>query len=78
MHVFCSPPGATAPVRSGTSAVLERYERADDRRRGEIAMPALAWVAFWSWMMGAAACWGEAPISVPVKKDVDRRDRPNG
>jgi len=41
-------------------------------------MPALAWVAFWSWMMGAAACWGEAPISVPVKKDVDRRDRPNG
>ncbi len=27
-------------------------------------MPTLLWVAFWSSMMGAAACWGEPRRSV--------------
>jgi hypothetical protein len=31
-----------------------------------MVMPALLWVAFWSWMMGSAACVGE-PIAVHVK-----------
>jgi hypothetical protein len=32
--------------------------------RGELVMPTLLWVAFWSSMMGAAACWGEPRQSV--------------
>jgi hypothetical protein len=32
------------------------------------------WVAFWSWMMGTAACWIEAPVPVPVR--VKSQDRP--
>jgi hypothetical protein len=37
-------------------------------------MPALAWIAFWSLVMGAAACWCEQPRPVPVpsKKHRDR------
>ena len=31
-------------------------------------MPALLWVAFWSWMMGSAACIGTTPIPVRVKE----------
>jgi len=30
-------------------------------------MPALLWVAFWSSIMGAATCWGEARRPVRVK-----------
>jgi hypothetical protein len=36
-------------------------------------MPALMWVAFWSWMMGSAACWGETSRPIPVKVQ-DLRD----
>jgi hypothetical protein len=38
-------------------------------------MPALVWVAFWSWMMGTTACWIEAPVPVKVKSQ-DRRRHP--
>ncbi len=31
-------------------------------------MPALLWVALWSWMMGSAACIGTTPIPVRVKE----------
>jgi hypothetical protein len=31
-------------------------------------MPALLWVAFWSSVMAAAACFGEIPRAVPVDK----------
>ncbi len=30
-------------------------------------MPVLLWVAFWSSMMGAAACWGGVPGAIPAK-----------
>jgi hypothetical protein len=30
-------------------------------------MPVLLWVAFWSSMMGAAACWGGTPRPLPVE-----------
>jgi hypothetical protein len=30
-------------------------------------MPVLLWVAFWSWMMGSAACLGEMPQPIRVK-----------
>ena len=39
-------------------------------------MSALVWVAFWSWVMGSAACWGETPQLVRVKTTPDRRDHP--
>jgi hypothetical protein len=26
-----------------------------------MVMPALVWIAFWSCLMGGAACWGEQP-----------------
>jgi hypothetical protein len=29
-------------------------------------MPVLLWVAFWSSMMGAAACWGGVPGAIPA------------
>jgi len=35
-------------------------------------MPALLWVAFWSSMMGAAACWDDARR--PIRKDPVRED----
>jgi hypothetical protein len=38
-------------------------------------MPALMWVAFWSWLMGTAACIGETPRLVRAKMP-ERRDRP--
>jgi hypothetical protein len=30
-------------------------------------MPVLLWVAFWSWMMGSAACLGEEPKPIRAK-----------
>ena len=36
-------------------------------------MPTLLWVAFWSSMMAAAACWGEVSQPIPVKAP-ERRD----
>jgi len=41
--------------------------------RGEMVMPALLWVAFWSSMMATAACLGEAPIA-PKKEDLPSGD----
>jgi hypothetical protein len=38
-------------------------------------MPMLAWVAFWSWFMGHAACWDESPQLVRVKRPA-RRNHP--
>jgi hypothetical protein len=38
-------------------------------------MPALLWVAFWSWMMGSAACIGGEPRSVHIRAR-DDRDHP--
>jgi hypothetical protein len=43
-------------------------------------MPALLWVAFWSSMMGAAACWdgGRRPIRKdPIGEDEDVVKKPN-
>jgi hypothetical protein len=38
-------------------------------------MPALLWVAFWSSMMAAAACFGEMPKPIaPMKDDLSRAD----
>ncbi|HTZ02104.1 MAG TPA: hypothetical protein VMC05_07195 [Xanthobacteraceae bacterium] len=37
-------------------------------------MPALLWVAFWSSLMGSAACWGESRRPVPCKLPA-RRDQ---
>jgi len=37
-------------------------------RKGEMVMPALLWVAFWSSMMATVACLGETPIA-PKKED---------
>jgi len=37
-----------------------------------MVMPALLWVAFWSSMMGAAACWDDARQSIrkePIRED---------
>jgi hypothetical protein len=41
-------------------------------------MPTLMWIAFWSCMMGAATCWGEAiePTRRKDAKQTDRRDHP--
>jgi hypothetical protein len=42
-----------------------------------MVMPALLWVAFWSSMMGAAACWDDAHR--PMQTDTtDKRDPPGG
>ena len=39
-------------------------------------MPALLWVAFWSSLMGSAACWGETrrPVHcrLPERHDTER------
>ncbi len=40
-------------------------------------MPVLLWVAFWSSMMGAAACWGEAPGAISAKTP-ERRELASG
>jgi hypothetical protein len=32
-----------------------------------MVMPVLVWVAFWSSLMGTAACWGEAPRPIRVE-----------
>ncbi len=40
-------------------------------------MPVLLWVAFWSSLMGTAACWGEAPRPIRVaalKTSDEKRD----
>jgi hypothetical protein len=37
-----------------------------------MVMPVLLWVAFWSSMMGAAACWGEEPDAAPEKTSKQR------
>jgi hypothetical protein len=43
-----------------------------------MVMPALLWVAFWSWMMGSAACFGETPppakARVPKTRDLSSGD----
>jgi hypothetical protein len=45
----------------------------DQSIKGEMVMPALLWVAFWSSMMATAACLGETPIA-PKKHDRSSRD----
>jgi hypothetical protein len=43
-------------------------------------MPAPLWVAFWSSMMGAAACWddGRRPIRKdPIREDKDALNKPS-
>jgi hypothetical protein len=45
----------------------------DQSIKGEMVMPALLWVAFWSSMMATAACLGEAPIA-PKKEDLPSGD----
>ncbi len=42
-----------------------------------MVMPALMWVAFWSCMMGSAACWGEQPHSIR-KKSSNHREQSSG
>jgi hypothetical protein len=38
-------------------------------------MPTLMWVAFWSCWIGAATCWQEAALPLPVRvKRADPRD----
>jgi hypothetical protein len=41
-------------------------------------MPVLLWVAFWSSLMGSAACFGEVPrpvpAAVPKQRDLSSRD----
>ncbi len=41
-------------------------------------MPVLLWVAFWSSLMGSAACFGETPrparSMIPKRRDLSRRD----
>jgi hypothetical protein len=40
-----------------------------------MVMPALLWVAFWSSMMATAACLGEMPKPIALKKeDLSRAD----
>ncbi len=42
-------------------------------------MPVLLWVAFWSSLMGSAACFGEVPRAAPVKSAVPKqRDLSSG
>jgi len=41
----------------------------------EKVMPALLWVAFWSSLMAAAACFGEMSRAVSIDKR-DRTDAP--
>ena len=44
-------------------------------------MPVLLWVAFWSSLMGTAACWAEArgPIRVAARETSDeKRDLSSG
>jgi len=42
-------------------------------------MPVLLWVAFWSSLMGTAACWGEARREAPAKSAVSKqRDLSSG
>jgi hypothetical protein len=47
----------------------------DQSIKGEMVMPALLWVAFWSSMMATAACLGEiSPPIAPKKADQSRGD----
>jgi hypothetical protein len=46
----------------------------DQSIKGEMVMPALLWVAFWSSMMATAACLGEMPKPIAPKKE----DLPSG
>jgi hypothetical protein len=39
-------------------------------------MPALLWVAFWSLMMGSAACFGDEPRPVDLSADPPKRRDP--
>jgi hypothetical protein len=41
--------------------------------RGEMVMPALLWVAFWSSMMATAACFAEASQPPAPKQDDSSR-----
>jgi len=41
-------------------------------------MPALMWIAFWSSMIGAAACWQEAALPDRRKEQGERRDEAAG
>jgi len=47
-----------------------------------MVMPALLWVAFWSSMMAAAACFGEVPrpirVEAPKRRDPSSRDLSSG
>ncbi len=45
-------------------------------RRGEMVMPALLWVAFWSSMMAAAACFGDEPRPVDLPADPPKQRDP--
>jgi hypothetical protein len=45
-----------AKINAGSLADLPR----------RMVMPALAWIAFWSLLMGVTACWGEQPRPVRV------------
>jgi hypothetical protein len=40
-------------------------ELADLQRR--MVMPVLAWIAFWSLLMGVASCWGGRPRPVRLR-----------
>jgi hypothetical protein len=41
-----------------------------------MVMPALLWIAFWSSIMGVAACWEDA--LQPIQTDTpDKRDLPS-
>jgi hypothetical protein len=42
-----------------------------------IVMPTLAWIAFWSLLMGVTACWGEQPrpVRVPASSNSAKKHR---
>jgi hypothetical protein len=68
-------PATFAPAQMQELQGVLNVELASSICSGEIVMPALMWIAFWSCMMGAATCWQE-PAQVARVKGADRRDHP--
>jgi hypothetical protein len=64
----CAEPEALNEQRSGDPTAEE-----------EKVMPALLWVAFWSSLIAAAACFGEMSRAVSIDKvSIDKHDPAQG
>jgi hypothetical protein len=42
-----------------------------------VVVPVLAWIAFWSLLMGVASCWGEQPrpLRIPATTNSAKKHR---